>query len=97
MIRLLRIKLFINFNENPRPQYISEFIKNGKTESSSFLEKNLKDCLFVLFLETTILSARCYFVHSKVWCFCKTSSLTFNTLDNIFLKIQDEGRRIVKH
>lgn len=89
MIRLLRIKLFINFNENPRPQYINEFIKNGKTESSSFLEKNLK--------ENTTLSARCYFVHSKVWCFCRTSSLTFNTLDNIFLKIQDEGRRIAKH
>lgn len=51
MIRLLRIKLFINFNENPRPQYINELMKNGKTESSSFLEKNLKDCLFILFLE----------------------------------------------
>lgn len=28
MISLLRIKLFINFNDDPSPQYINEFIKN---------------------------------------------------------------------
>lgn len=61
MTELLRIKLFINFNEDQRPQYIKEFIKNWEIESSSFLEKTLKDS--ILSLENMTLNARCYFVH----------------------------------
>jgi hypothetical protein len=51
MIRLLRIKLYLNFGEDPRPQYIYiytyQLIKNREMENTSFPETDGKDHLFI--------------------------------------------------